>query len=306
MKKYAIILLAMIICIACHHDPLKTSSYHFKIKDTAASVSEMQIDSTKSVLKKRLLNSKYENPVVSYDGAKKIFTVTVNGDIDKDFIGNWLLKPCKTFFYETYRIDELAPVLTIQPSASSDEKEKKEKFVASISLTGPQISSTGVAYYPPYIGAVKESGIAAFEKAKKNMLFDFPVDNVFAYGLPEQATHSKIREIMVYALKINDGSLPIHQYTASAKMAFDEMGRASIRVNLNAAGAKRFERMTTKNVNKALAIVMDGTVYSAPTVVSAIAGGNMEIAGNFSAEEARQLANMLSAGYLPLALDIVR
>jgi len=278
MKKYAIILLAMIICIACHHDPLKTSSYHFKIKDTAASVSEMQIDSTKSVLKKRLLNSKYENPVVSYDGAKKIFTVTVNGDIDKDFIGNWLLKPCKTFFYETYRIDELAPVLTIQPSASSDEKEKKEKFVASISLTGPQISSTGVAYYPPYIGAVKESGIAAFEKAKKNMLFDFPVDNVFAYGLPEQA----------------------------AKMAFDEMGRASIRVNLNAAGAKRFERMTTKNVNKALAIVMDGTVYSAPTVVSAIAGGNMEIAGNFSAEEARQLANMLSAGYLPLALDIVR
>jgi preprotein translocase subunit SecD len=89
-------------------------------------------------------------------------------------------------------------------------------------------------------------------------------------------------------------------------MGVDYGGRPSISVRFNELGRKQFARFTTKNINKAIAIVVDGLVYSAPFVNESIEGGNVEIAGVFTKAEAKQFADMLSAGYLPVRLTLIR
>jgi preprotein translocase subunit SecD len=69
-------------------------------------------------------------------------------------------------------------------------------------------------------------------------------------------------------------------------------------------GARRFERITSDNVGKRLAIVLDGTVYSAPVIRERIAGGQAQITGSFTPEEARDLAIILRAGALPAPVRI--
>ena len=82
-------------------------------------------------------------------------------------------------------------------------------------------------------------------------------------------------------------------------------GRAKIDMEMNAAGARRFTTVTSHNINRQLAIVLDSTVYSAPRIASRISGGRAEITGSFTMEEARALAIILRAGALPAPVNIV-
>jgi preprotein translocase subunit SecD len=83
------------------------------------------------------------------------------------------------------------------------------------------------------------------------------------------------------------------------------MGGAKVDLQMNPKGARRFSAVTAANVNKFLAIVLDSTVYSAPRIIQKIAGGNAEITGNFSIQEANGLAIVLRAGALPAPVKII-
>jgi protein-export membrane protein SecD len=82
-------------------------------------------------------------------------------------------------------------------------------------------------------------------------------------------------------------------------------GAAKIDLEMNAKGARRFSAVTAVNVNKFLAIVLDSTVYSAPRIIQKISGGRAEITGNFSIQEATNLAIVLRAGALPAPVKII-
>jgi protein-export membrane protein SecD len=82
-------------------------------------------------------------------------------------------------------------------------------------------------------------------------------------------------------------------------------GRAKVDMEMNASGARRFTTVTSHNINRNLAIVLDSTVYSAPRIASRIAGGRAEITGSFTMEEAKSLAIILRAGALPAPVHIV-
>ena len=82
-------------------------------------------------------------------------------------------------------------------------------------------------------------------------------------------------------------------------------GKAKVDMEMNASGARRFTAVTSANINRQLAIVLDSTVYSAPRIVSRIAGGRAEITGSFTMEEARALAIILRAGALPAPVNII-
>jgi len=82
-------------------------------------------------------------------------------------------------------------------------------------------------------------------------------------------------------------------------------GKAKVDMEMNASGARRFTTVTSHNINKQLAIVLDSTVYSAPRIASRIAGGRAEITGSFTMEEAKSLAIILRAGALPAPVNIV-
>jgi len=78
-----------------------------------------------------------------------------------------------------------------------------------------------------------------------------------------------------------------------------------VSLSFNSLGAKIFEEVTAKNVKKRLAIVLDGNVYSAPVIQERIAGGNAQITGSFTMEEAKDLAIVLRAGALPAPLKLL-
>lgn len=86
---------------------------------------------------------------------------------------------------------------------------------------------------------------------------------------------------------------------------FDENGRPAVSMSMNIEGAREWARITRENIGNRIAIVLDQYVYSAPTVQSEITGGRSSITGNFTVEEAADLANVLKAGKLPAPVRIV-
>ncbi len=83
-------------------------------------------------------------------------------------------------------------------------------------------------------------------------------------------------------------------------------GNPEVSMSMNAEGANTWARMTKENIGRQIAIVLDGMVYSYPTVQSEIAGGSSQITGNFTLEEAEDLANVLKSGKLPAPATIIQ
>lgn len=86
---------------------------------------------------------------------------------------------------------------------------------------------------------------------------------------------------------------------SDARPAFDQMNQSYVTLNFNARGARIFERVTGESVGRRMAIVLDGKVYSAPSIRERIGGGRASISGSFTTAEAQDLAIVLRAGSLP-------
>jgi preprotein translocase subunit SecD len=90
-----------------------------------------------------------------------------------------------------------------------------------------------------------------------------------------------------------------------AKQSFDQDGRPVVDITFNAAGARRFGRVTQENVNKPFAIILDDRILSAPNINEPILGGRAQISGSFTVESANDLAISLASGKLPVKLNVV-
>ncbi|MDZ4063156.1 MAG: protein translocase subunit SecD, partial [Coriobacteriia bacterium] len=95
------------------------------------------------------------------------------------------------------------------------------------------------------------------------------------------------------------------EYITDANVQFDSYGQAYVGMNFNARGARIFEDVTGANIKRRLAIVLDGTVHSAPVIQDRIGGGRASITGQFTTEEAHDLAVVLRAGSLPAPVTIL-
>ncbi|MFY0627974.1 MAG: protein translocase subunit SecDF [Reichenbachiella sp.] len=113
--------------------------------------------------------------------------------------------------------------------------------------------------------------------------------------------------IELYAIKTNrGGKAPLTgEVIIDARQDLDQRSSPSISMNMNANGAKAWKRLTAANINRRIAIVLDNYVYSAPNVQGEIPNGSSQITGNFTLEEAKDMANILKAGSLPAPTTIV-
>ena len=140
----------------------------------------------------------------------------------------------------------------------------------------------------------------------------FPAELKLRWGAtPEdfggQNTKGDIFEL--YALKVTEpsGRAPLEgDVITSAKDDFDQMGHPSVSMQMNSDGARRWSQITKQNIGKAVAIVLDDAVYSAPRILSQIDGGNSQITGNFTIEATKDLANTLNSGKMPAPTRIVQ
>lgn len=91
----------------------------------------------------------------------------------------------------------------------------------------------------------------------------------------------------------------------NAAVGFDQYGKPMVELSFDKDGAKIFDRVTFQNIGRRLAIVLDGVVHSAPVIRDRISGGNAQISGGFTNEEAKDLALVLRAGALPAPVKII-
>ena len=113
----------------------------------------------------------------------------------------------------------------------------------------------------------------------------------------------------LHALKITEpsGRAPLEgDVITNAKDEFDQYGHPCVSMQMNSDGARRWAQLTKQNIGRAVAIVLDDAVYSAPRVNGEIAGGNSQITGNFSIEDTKDLANTLNSGKMPAPTRIVQ
>ncbi|WKK66382.1 protein translocase subunit SecDF [Lutimonas zeaxanthinifaciens] len=115
--------------------------------------------------------------------------------------------------------------------------------------------------------------------------------------------------ISLYALKSNrNDEAPIQgDVISDASQVFDQLGaNPEVSMTMNSKGTKQWAKMTTANVGKFVAVVLDDYVYSAPRVNDAITTGRTSIMGQFTIDEAQDLANALKSGKLPAAARIIQ
>ncbi|MFO7570964.1 MAG: protein translocase subunit SecD [Smithellaceae bacterium] len=132
---------------------------------------------------------------------------------------------------------------------------------------------------------------------------NMPEGSMIAYGTSQGRTAGE-RARMPYLLKsrtlLTGASLEMAKVSIS-----DRYGEPHVSIKFNAQGAADFDRITNENVRKRLAIVLDGVVHSAPQIRERISGGQAEITGSFTMDEARDLAIVLRAGALPAPVNIL-
>lgn len=175
-------------------------------------------------------------------------------------------------------------------------------------ILNPSVNQAGQAYRGPVIGTVHYA-----DTAKVNAMLNSQIAKAI---LPRDArffwTVKAIDEAGSYyqlvALKAQrDGRASLEgDVITDARADFSQFSAyANVSMSMNAEGAKTWQRLTKDNIGKSVAIVLDGYVYSFPTVQNEISGGNSQITGNFTVEEAKDLANTLKSGKMPAPARII-
>ncbi|NCC72214.1 MAG: protein translocase subunit SecDF [Sphingobacteriia bacterium] len=115
-----------------------------------------------------------------------------------------------------------------------------------------------------------------------------------------------LHELVAIRESTRDGRAPLTgEVITDARQDYSNTGQVEITMAMNAEGARTWRRMTADNIGRSIAIVLDDFVYSFPTVQNEISGGRSQITGQFTIQEAQDMANILKAGSLPAPARIV-
>ena len=138
---------------------------------------------------------------------------------------------------------------------------------------------------------------------------EMPKDLRLKWGVSPYEYDPKAQTFELYAIRSTErnGKAPLEgDVVVSAKDEYDHYGKPAVSMSMNTDGARRWAQLTKQNIGKSIAIVLDGYVYSAPNVNNEITGGNSQITGHFTPEQAKDLANVLRSGKMPAPAHIVQ
>ena len=201
--------------------------------------------------------------------------------------------------------DSLAAALKGEPAdnAVAMEQMKKEHPLASILQLNPNGSC--VVGYADYKDTAQVNTYLAMKEVKEML----PKDLRLKWGVKGADFDKTGRIFELYAIKSSErnGRAPLEgDVITDAKDEFDNFGKPCVSMSMNTDGSRRWAVLTKNNVAKAIAIVLDGYVYSAPNVNGEITGGHSQITGHFTPEVTKDLANVLRSGKMPAPARIVQ
>ena len=213
---------------------------------------------------------------------------------------------------ETGDLAELVENLDTDSAAAEVDQEAQiaeyKKNNPLFGILAPSVDQAGQAFRGPvvgtahYVDTAKVNAMLNSQIAKSIM----PRDARFYWTV--KAVDEADSYYQLVALKAQrDGRASLEgDVITDARADFSQTSAyANVSMSMNAEGAKTWQRLTKDNIGKSVAIVLDGYVYSFPTVQNEIAGGNSQITGNFTVEEAKDLANTLKSGKMPAPARII-
>ncbi len=180
--------------------------------------------------------------------------------------------------------------------------KKEHPLLAMLQMTqGESLSLVGYAH----IRDTAEINKALHSEMAKQIL---PSDLKLLWSAKPMSDQNKnIYELFALKVTSSDGRAPLEgDVVTDAKDQFDNFGRPEVSMTMNGDGARVWAQLTKANIGKAVAIVLDGVVYSAPRVNGEISGGQSSISGNFTVEDTKDLANTLKSGRMPAPARIVQ
>ena len=315
-----------------------------EVKPILSAKIDESIVSAFEVLRKRIDKFGVTQPNIQRIGTSGRILVELPGAKEVERVKGLLQSTAQLEFWDAFKGEEFGNFLlqanevlkTLEVANNNDSSSTEDQEDAISDIIGDTDAETGDdGTVNPIIDLIRAPGypggpvLASFETKDQQTVSEYlnlPQVRAllsaeqryvkFVWGIPQvQRTTAddteSIELVELYALKGNRENKPqlSGAVITDAKQEFQQNGNPSVTMQMNLKGAKIWEEMTGNafNTGGQIAIVLDDIVYSAPGVTSGpIAGGNSEISGSFTLNEAVDLANVLRAGKLPASADIVQ
>ena len=213
-------------------------------------------------------------------------------------------------FYETYTLDEIQnQLMSLETALRSDSAGVAKTFLGNFDgqgYSGTPIVGMATQAHREIIDSILGTATAArILPSNLKLRWEVKPQEVQYTDTATNATR-KAELFTLIALKSNNGKPALGgDVVVSASSDFETMQGNYVSMNMNSEGAKAWARVTQNNLGKPVAIVLDDHVYSYPRINSVIEGGRSQITGNFSVEDAKDLANVLKSGKMAAKVDII-
>ncbi|MBP5559395.1 MAG: protein translocase subunit SecDF [Bacteroidales bacterium] len=327
-------------------DQIKPESTDSEVLDVIRNEAESAISNSFNVLRSRIDRFGVTQPSIQKIGNTGRILVELPGVKEPERVRKLLQGTASLEFWTTYEYSEIYPYLVeannlLAQLLAEDETEAGEPAEAEETSAADDLAAQELAQQEgsnaemdaykkanPLFSVLSPSqmrgnaciGFAnAIDTATVNRYLAMPqVADVFppefrgmwSVKPTEYVAGDNIYELVAIKASSRDGKAPLDgSVVTDARVEYDNRrgnGAPGVSMTMNAEGANIWARLTKDNIGRQVAIVLDGTVYSYPTVQTEISGGQSSITGNFSVEEATDLTNVLKSGKLPAPATIVQ
>ncbi len=200
--------------------------------------------------------------------------------------------------------DSKAEAKTAAASSASDQMKKQHPLLSILQTTGGR--SLSLVGYANVRDTAAVNNIIHSATAKQVLPSDLKL--LWSAKPADGLGVKNVYELHAIKVTQSSGRAPLEgDVVTTASDQFNSVsGTPEVSMTMNSEGARRWAALTKANINKAIAIVLDGYVYSAPRVNGEISGGQSSITGNFTIEDTKDLANTLKSGRMPAPARIVQ
>jgi SecD/SecF fusion protein len=264
------------------------------------------IDNSYKVLRTRIDRFGVIAPNIQQLAKKGRILLELPGIKDPDRVIDLLKKAANLEFYETYQYNKIAPALNelsnkYASSSAADSTVANKTLMAMLGGVSPEWCIAGYVHVADTSAVNK---IINSELASQIL----PADLKLSWTVKaEKGKEGDPERFALVALKTDNEGNPAltGEVVTSATTSYENLKGSTVSMTMNDEGARRWARITADNINKPVAIILDDQVYSYPRVNQEITGGRSEITGDFTPEEATDLANVLESGKMDAQPEII-
>ena len=292
-------------------DKIKPESSDDEVVSVIKAEAESAVSNSFNVLRNRIDRFGVTQPSIQKIGNTGRILVELPGVKEPERVRKLLQGTASLEFWTTFESSEIAPylaeannVLAEILDAEGELKDENRNPLFSVLQPSDARGSACIGY-----ATVGDTAKVNRYLAMSRIAELFPVEFRPMWSVKPVTGSENIYELVAIKASSRDGQAPLDgSAVTDARVSYDNQrsGHPTVSMSMNAEGANIWAHLTKDNIGKQIAIVLDGTVYSYPTVNGEITGGNSEISGNFDVEEATDLVNVLKSGKLPAPATIVQ